>query len=87
MKENQFPANFGLPFLGLLTNSSDSHIILAHSENSEIFFISQDLGFVLGVVGKGLRYKFFSLWEKVFDLWGLVSLINILKNKGLITDS
>ncbi|RNA12893.1 hypothetical protein BpHYR1_035307 [Brachionus plicatilis] len=24
-KENQFPANFGRPFLRLLTNSSDSH--------------------------------------------------------------
>ncbi|RMZ98348.1 hypothetical protein BpHYR1_000514, partial [Brachionus plicatilis] len=27
--ENQFPANLGRPFLGLLTNSSDSHIMLA----------------------------------------------------------
>ncbi|RNA04614.1 hypothetical protein BpHYR1_022482 [Brachionus plicatilis] len=26
--ENQFPANFGRPLLNLLTNSSDSHIIL-----------------------------------------------------------
>ncbi|RMZ92960.1 hypothetical protein BpHYR1_005329, partial [Brachionus plicatilis] len=33
--ENQFPANFRRPFLGLLTNSSDSHTIMAmhHSMN------------------------------------------------------
>ncbi|RNA40078.1 hypothetical protein BpHYR1_048812, partial [Brachionus plicatilis] len=36
--ENQFPANFGRPFLGLLTNSPHSYIILAlhHSMNSQI---------------------------------------------------
>ncbi|RNA10365.1 hypothetical protein BpHYR1_020007 [Brachionus plicatilis] len=59
--ENEFPANFGRPFLGLLTNSSDSHIILGLSffNCGKQFCLTQVI-FVL---------KIFSLWRKVFDLW------------------
>ncbi|RNA44518.1 hypothetical protein BpHYR1_051256 [Brachionus plicatilis] len=75
--KSEFPANFGRPFLDLLTIPSDSHIILAlhHSMNchcillskifSGIFFV--EISFCLNQATFVL--KIFSLWGKVFDLW------------------